>query len=129
MEIKQNEEYNENGAYTKTTITKTKKEDGWQENDIMFVTEHVPHKRYFKGKSVSYNYETNDPRITRPVTIIVSVIGILISSIILILCLILKEGFLLFFGIMFLITIIMFLINSQKTINRIENDIKQDKLK
>ena len=51
MEIKQNEEYNENGAYTKTTITKTKKEDGWQENDIMFVTEHVPHKRYFKETS------------------------------------------------------------------------------
>ena len=114
MEIKQNEEYNENGSYTKKTIIKMEKEDGWQENDIMFATEHAPRKRYFKGKSVSYHYETNDPKITRPFTLIVSVIDILISSILLISGLILKEGFLLLFGIIFLITIIMFLINSQK---------------
>ena len=71
-------------------------------------------------------YETNDPKVTKPFTIIASIAGIIIASILLIIGLILKLSFLLLFGIVFIITMISFFINSQKEIREIENNIKQN---
>ena len=128
MEIKNKLNINENGSYDKTTIIKTTKEDSWKDKDKIFGDKSERKNRYFKGQSISMQYETNDPKVTKPFTIIASVVGILIASILLVIGLIFKLSFLLFFGIIFAITIISFFINSQKEIKKIENDIKQNKL-
>jgi len=116
MEIKTEQKINGNQTYSKKTIIKTTKEDGWNDKDEIFGDKSEPRNRYFKGKSKSIQYETNNPKITRPFTIIVSIVGILISSILLVIGLIFKLAILLLFGIVFLITIICFLITSQKEI-------------
>ena len=127
MEIKKDRKTNENGSYSKTTIIKTTKEDGWNDRDEIFGDKSEQKNRYFKGKSKSIQYETNNPKITRPFTIIVSIVGILISIILLVVGLIFKLAILLSFGIVFLITIISFLITSQKEINEKEKNIRKNK--
>ena len=126
MKIKKENKINENGSYSKTTIIKTRKEDGWNDKDEIFGDKSEQKNRYFKGKSKSIQYETNNPKITRPFTIIVSIVGILISIILLVVGLIFKLAILLSFGIVFLITIISFLISSQKDIKKIENDLNKN---
>lgn len=127
MEIKKENKINENGSYSRKTMIKTTKEDGWNDKDQILGDKSEPQNRYFKGKSKSIQYETNNPKITRPFTIIASIVGILISSILLVIGLIFKLSILLLFGIIFLITIISFLISSQKDINQIEKDIRKNK--
>jgi len=126
VKIKKENKINENGSYSKTTIIKTRKEDGWNDKDEIFGDKSEQKNRYFKGKSKSIQYETNNPKITRPFTIIVSIVGILISIILLVVGLIFKLAILLSFGIVFLITIISFLISSQKDIKKIENDLNKN---
>jgi len=126
VKIKKENKINENGSYSKTTIIKTRKEDGWNDKDEIFGDKSEQKNRYFKGKSKSIQYETNNPKITRPFTIIVSIVGILISIILLVVGLIFKLAILLSFGIVFLITIISFLISSQKDIKKIKNDLNKN---
>lgn len=126
MEINNKENIKQNGAYQKTTTIKTTKEDGWNDANYIFGNNIETKKRLFKGNAVSFQYETDDPNITKPFTIITSFILISIGIILSIISVIFKSYFMLFFGIMILITSICFLINSQKYIKKTENEIKNE---
>ena len=120
MEIKREETINENGSHTVKTVTKVSKEDGWVDADEVFKNNHEPKNKLFKGKAISFNFETDDPKVTRPFVRIISAVFIAISLILISIGLLSNDSGCLFIGIAILVVIIIFWVNGEKTINEIE---------
>ena len=120
MEIKREEKINENGSHTVKTVTKVTNDDGWVDADEVFKNNHEPKNKLFKGKAVSFNFETDDPKVTRPFVRIISSVFIVISLIAIIIGFLHNDGGSLAVGGAVLIVIVLFWINGEKTINEIE---------
>jgi hypothetical protein len=120
MEIKREEKINENGSHTVKTVTKVTNDDGWVDADEVFKNNHEPKNKLFKGKAVSFNFETDDPKVTRPFVRIISSVFIVIGLILIIIGFLHNDSGSLAVGGAVLIVIVLFWINGEKTINEIE---------
>ena len=120
MEIKREEKINENGSHTVKTVTKVTNDDGWVDADEVFKNNHGPKNKLFKGKAISFNFETDDPKVTRPFVRIISSVFIVISLILIIIGFLHNDSGYLIFGGAILITMVWFWIGAEKTINEIE---------
>lgn len=116
-------EKNENGLYTKTTITEQTPEDGF----VFQNKEHIAsswtetnkpgHYVWHKGYAKKFSYTTNDPRITRP--FVYAMCGIFLA--IGIVLLLFRSWFL---GIIFTAGALFAFYNSKKDIDAIEEDLR-----
>ena len=95
-------------------------DDGWVDADEVFKNNHEPKNKLFKGKAVSFNFETDDPKVTRPFVRIISSVFIVISLILIIIGFLYNDSGSLAVGGAVLIVIVLFWINGEKTINKIE---------
>jgi len=117
-------EKNENGLYTKTTITEKTPEDGFiYENKEHIATSwsdtnSPPRSVWHKGYAKKFSYTTNDPRITRPFAYAISGVFLVIG----IICLLLHSWF---FGIVFTSVALFAFYDSKKDIDAIEEDLKK----
>lgn len=118
------DEKNENGLYTKTTITEKTSEDGFVYENKEHIatswsdTNHPPRSVWHKGYAKKFSYTTNDPRITRPFAYIICGIFLAIGLI----CLLFHSWF---FGIVFTAGALFTFYDSKKNIDAIEDDLKK----
>ena len=125
MEIKRDEQKNENGSYSTTTVTKVTTEDGMVDVDETFNNNYEPKRKWFYGDGTNYQYETDDPKITRPFTILASIFLLLLGIAMLYFGIVKRVRFLFLIGSMTIICTIWFFISSQKKIKEIEKRIKE----
>lgn len=115
---------NENGLYTKTTITEKTPEDGFVYENKEHIatswsdTNSPPRSVWHKGYAKKFSYTTNDPRITRPFAYAICGIFLIIGIIFL-----LFHSW--FFGIVFTAGALFTFYDSKKDIDSIEEDLRK----
>ena len=125
MKVEKKETINDNGTCTMEKKITTTEEDGWINARKTFGRRTEPRQRYFKGKSFSYHYQTNDPKVTKPALFIISIVLIVLTGILIGLALLFHSMTLLFFGIVFIFFAVVFIISNVRSIRRIEKKIRE----
>ena len=124
MKVEKRETINENGTYrTKKKITTTE-EDGWINTRRTHGRRTEPRERYFKGNSVSYHYQTNDPKVTNPALFIMSIVMLIAALAMFVLAVLFHAMTILFFGVIFVIFGIVILVSNVRAIHRVEKEIQ-----
>ena len=130
MERKTEYHVDENEIFTKKTITTVNPEDGFVPKNKIDTDNPYNYGKYQMGKSKSYHYSTNDPKIVIPtiiafitilqiITILMIVIGIKHGA--------LKNPSLLVFGFIIITFDVCFTIAMIKEIKKIKEKFKKDK--
>lgn len=124
MKVEKQNTINENGTYTAKKKITTTEEDGWIDTRETHGRRAVPGERYFKGKAVSYHYQTNDPKITKPALIILSIVMFIAAVAMIAFAVLFHAATVLFFGIVFVFFGIVVLVSNLRAIHRIEKEIQ-----
>ena len=123
MEIKTDEQINENGSYVRKTVKTTTPEEGFVPVEKMYSSGINHHGEYHKGHMKTVSYETNDPRITRPFTYGISALFVLIG----VLVLIFGSGVAKFVAVCFIAMGVYTFISSKRKIDQVEEELKKGK--
>ncbi len=126
MNVEKQETINENGTYTTKKKITTTEEDGLINIRRIHGRRTESRERYFKGNAVSYHYQTNDPKVTKPALFIMSIVMLIAAAAMFVLAVLFHAMTILFFGVIFVIFGIVILISNVRAIHRVEKEI-QDK--
>lgn len=124
MKVEEKHTINKNGTYTTKRKVTTTKEDGWVNVRKTHGKISDPRDRYFKGKYVSYHYQTNDPKVTRPVLFIFSIVIFIVAIAMIAFAVLLQAATMIFFGIVFVVFGIVAFVSNMRSIHRIEKEIQ-----
>lgn len=124
MKVEEKHTVNKNGSYTVKKKVTTTKEDGWVNVKKTHGKISDPRDRYFKGKYVSYHYQTNDPKVTKPVLLIASIVFAVAAIAMILFAILLQAATMMFFGIVFVVFGIAAFVSNMRSIHRIEKEIQ-----
>ena len=126
MEVKSTKKVNKNGVTVEKTVVKSTPEDGFVNyGDVMPTTEAHESNIKHKGYTYSFQCDIKDPKITRPVSFIFYGIFLIIGIIFLFVDYSVVKAF----GIFWILLTIVCFIKTQKDINRIAKELKEEQQK
>ncbi len=111
---------NDNGSYTEIVKTTTNKDDGLVHQADINEANPNNYGKFKKGYSKSVSITTNDPNITRIVSVGFFMLFLLIGFI----CLFVAHAYI--FGIIFVATAILCFVKTTQDINKIDKELKDE---